>query len=74
MVLGHLTRHDPHNGRYFEPQRLHADKAYNVSGKHQVRGPSIHRAGEAPALADHVAPMLHGRMAILMARRVFMAW
>jgi transposase len=39
MVEGHQTsdrnqpttnvrRHDPHNGRYFKPQRLHADKAY----------------------------------------------
>lgn len=30
MVAGHQTRHDPHNGRYFKPQRLHADKAYDV--------------------------------------------
>ncbi|EHK89326.1 transposase IS4 family protein [Saccharomonospora azurea SZMC 14600] len=30
MITGHHTRHDPHNGRYFKPQRLHADKAYNV--------------------------------------------
>ncbi len=29
MVEGHQTRHDPHNGRYFKPQRLHADKAYD---------------------------------------------
>ncbi len=28
MVLGHQTRHDPHRGRHFKPQRLHADKAY----------------------------------------------
>jgi hypothetical protein len=28
MIEGHQTRHDPHNGRYFKPQRLHADKAY----------------------------------------------
>ncbi|WP_369175491.1 transposase [Streptomyces sp. R28] len=27
MIEGHQTRHDPHNGRYFKPQRLHADKA-----------------------------------------------
>ena len=29
MVEGHQTRHDPHNDRYFKPQRLHADKAYD---------------------------------------------
>lgn len=29
MVAGHQTRHDPHRGRYFKPQRLHADKAYD---------------------------------------------
>ncbi|MFF2174749.1 IS5 family transposase [[Kitasatospora] papulosa] len=30
MITGHQTRHDPHRGRYFKPQRLHADKAYDV--------------------------------------------
>ncbi|MFC8022143.1 IS5 family transposase [[Kitasatospora] papulosa] len=30
MVEGHQTRHDPHRGRNFKPQRLHADKAYDV--------------------------------------------
>ncbi|SDD84108.1 Transposase DDE domain-containing protein [Streptomyces prasinopilosus] len=30
MVTGHRTRHDPHRGRYLNPQRLHADKAYDV--------------------------------------------
>jgi transposase len=30
MVAGHQTRHDPYNGRDFKPQRLHADKAYDV--------------------------------------------
>ena len=30
MVTGHQTRHDPHHGRYFKPQRLHADKAYDI--------------------------------------------
>ncbi len=29
MIEGHQTRHDPHRGRYFKPQRLHADKAYD---------------------------------------------
>lgn len=29
MVGGHQTSHDPHQGRYFKPQRLHADKAYD---------------------------------------------
>jgi transposase len=29
MVEGHQTRHDPHSGRYFKRQRLHADKAYD---------------------------------------------
>ncbi len=29
MVEGHQTRHDPYRGRYFKPQRLHADKAYD---------------------------------------------
>jgi transposase len=42
MVLGHLTRHDPHNGRYFKPQRLHADKAYDVPELRKwVRGKRI---------------------------------
>lgn len=30
VVTGHQTTHDPHRGRYFKPQRLHADKAYDV--------------------------------------------
>ena len=30
MITGHQTRHDPHRGRHFKPQRLHADKAYDV--------------------------------------------
>ncbi|WP_406511302.1 IS5 family transposase [Streptomyces sp. NBC_00161] len=30
MALGHQTRHDPHRGRYFKPQHLHADKAYDI--------------------------------------------
>lgn len=30
MVEGHRTQHDPYRGRYFKPQRLHADKAYDV--------------------------------------------
>ncbi|WP_234363989.1 MULTISPECIES: IS5 family transposase [unclassified Streptomyces] len=30
MVLGHQTRHAPHRGRHFKPQRLHADKAYDI--------------------------------------------
>ncbi|MBJ3810202.1 IS5 family transposase [Streptomyces flavofungini] len=30
MVAGLHTQHDPHRGRYFKPQRLHADKAYDV--------------------------------------------
>jgi transposase len=29
MVEGHQTRHDPHRGRQFKPQRMHADKAYD---------------------------------------------
>ncbi|GAA2248441.1 hypothetical protein GCM10010232_39760 [Streptomyces amakusaensis] len=29
MVEGHQTKHDPHRGRYFKPERLHADKAYD---------------------------------------------
>jgi transposase len=29
MVAGHQTRHDPHRGHYFKPERLHADKAYD---------------------------------------------
>ncbi|KIF05842.1 transposase, partial [Streptomyces sp. RSD-27] len=24
------TRHDPHRGRHLKPQRLHADKAYDI--------------------------------------------
>ncbi|GAA0401150.1 hypothetical protein GCM10010357_22790 [Streptomyces luteireticuli] len=30
MTADHQTRHDPHRGRHFKPQRLHADKAYDV--------------------------------------------
>lgn len=30
MVAGHQTGHDPHRGRYFKPERLHTDKAYDV--------------------------------------------
>jgi hypothetical protein len=30
MVEGHHARHDPHRGCHFKPQRLHADKAYDV--------------------------------------------
>lgn len=30
MVEGQQTRHDPHRGRHFKPQRLHADKAYDI--------------------------------------------
>lgn len=30
MIMGHQTRHDPHRGRHFKPQRLHADKAYDI--------------------------------------------
>lgn len=26
MAECHQTRHDPHRGRYFKPERLHADK------------------------------------------------
>jgi transposase len=29
MVAGHQTRHDPDRDRYFKPQRLHADNAYD---------------------------------------------
>ncbi|CAL9306816.1 IS5 family transposase IS1647 [Streptomyces sp. enrichment culture] len=30
MVEGHQMRHAPHRGRHFKPQRLHADKAYDL--------------------------------------------
>jgi transposase len=30
MVAGLQTQHDPYLGRYFKPQRSHADKAYNL--------------------------------------------
>lgn len=35
MIEGHQTRHDPHNGRYFKPQRLHAEKAYDRADLHR---------------------------------------
>ncbi len=54
VVAGHQTRHDPHRGRYFKPQRLHADKAYDVPhlgkwlrGKHI--GVRIARKGIEPS-------------------------
>lgn len=30
MVAGLQTKHDPYRGRNFKPQRLHADKAYDI--------------------------------------------
>lgn len=30
MVLGHQNETRPHRGRHFKPQRLHADKVYDV--------------------------------------------
>jgi transposase len=30
VVESHQMSHDPHNSRYVKPQRLHADKAYDV--------------------------------------------
>lgn len=39
-VAGHQTRHAPHNGRYFKPQRLHADKAY-MTDPEVMWGPSF---------------------------------
>ncbi len=42
VVKGHQTRHEPHNGRYFKPQRLHADKAYDISHlRRWIRGRRI---------------------------------
>ena len=42
MVEGLLTRHDPCRGRYFTPQRLHADKAYDIPALRKwVRGKRI---------------------------------
>ncbi|SCK47741.1 Transposase DDE domain-containing protein [Streptomyces sp. SceaMP-e96] len=42
MVEGHRTRHDPHRGRYFQHQRLHADKAYDRSDPRKwLRGKRI---------------------------------
>ena len=29
MIAGHQSRHNPHRGHYFKPQRLHADTAYD---------------------------------------------
>jgi transposase len=42
MVAGHQTRHDPHRDRHFKPQRLHADKAYDIPHLRKwVRGKRI---------------------------------
>ncbi|GAB2966567.1 hypothetical protein GCM10023080_030690 [Streptomyces pseudoechinosporeus] len=42
MLEGHQTRHDPHRGRHFKPQRLHADKAYDIPHLRKwVRGKRI---------------------------------
>ena len=42
MIAGHQTRHDPYRGRYFKPQRLHADKAYDhTSLRKWLRGKRI---------------------------------
>ncbi|WP_411041902.1 transposase [Streptomyces collinus] len=46
MVEGHQTRHAPHRGRYFKPQRLHADKAYAAP---TCAGGSEASASEPPA-------------------------
>ncbi|GFE27398.1 hypothetical protein Sliba_78510 [Streptomyces nigrescens] len=42
MVEGHRTRNDPHCNRYFQHQRLHADKAYDRSDPRKwLRGKRI---------------------------------
>lgn len=42
MVEGHPTRHDPHRGRHFRPQRLHADKACDRADvRRRLRGKRI---------------------------------
>ncbi len=46
MIEGHQTRHDPHRGRYFKPQRLHAAKAYGRADLRKwLRGKRIARKG-----------------------------
>ncbi|SFS34407.1 Transposase DDE domain-containing protein [Streptomyces sp. ok210] len=63
MVEGHRTRHDPYRGRYFKPQRLHADKAYDIPqlrrwlwgkriGVHRPQGCRVQRTVRAPQMGD----------------------
>jgi hypothetical protein len=44
MVEGHQTRHDPHNGRYFKPQRLHAEQSLRPSRPAQMAAMETHRS------------------------------
>ncbi|MFH8470831.1 IS5 family transposase [Streptomyces sp. NPDC017991] len=59
MDEGHQTRHDPHNGRYFKPQCLHADKAYDIPHLQKwLRGKRIgmriaHKGIESSARLGH---------------------
>lgn len=48
MITGHQTRHDPHRGRYFKPQRLHADKAYDIPHLHKMAMRQAHRRAHRP--------------------------
>lgn len=43
MVAGHQMRHDPHRGRNFKPQRLHAGKAYDVPHLREMVTRQTHR-------------------------------
>ncbi len=54
MVEGHQTRHDPHNGRHFKPQRLYADKAYDNLTCGSGSGESTSACG-SPAKASNPA-------------------
>ena len=60
MVAGHHTRHDPHRGRHFKPQRLHADKPTTCPTCGNGYGASTsasasHAKASSPANASAVA-------------------
>ncbi len=70
MIQGHQTRHDPHRGRHFKPQRLHADKAYDIPHlrkwlwgeahrrAHRPQGSRVQRTVRAPTMGHRAHDVL----------------
>ena len=73
MVDGHQTRHDPHRGRHFKLQRLHADKAYDIPhlrrwlrgkriGIRRPQGHRVQRTNGAPPMGHRADDVLADRL------------